>query len=120
MKKIAQTTGNVDDYIAGFPDEIRTALQELREVIKRAAPNAEEIISYRMPAYRQKEVLVYFAAFKDHVSLFPTSSGVAAFSQELSGYRCSKGTIQFPLNCPLPLDLISRIVRFRLGEALAR
>jgi uncharacterized protein YdhG (YjbR/CyaY superfamily) len=110
----------IDDYIAGFPGEIQEQLQCLRAAIKAAAPAAEERISYRMPAFYLRENLVYFAAFKDHIGFFPTSSGVAAFEAELGPYRISKGTIRFPLDRPLPLKLVAKIVKFRAAENLAR
>lgn len=120
MKKMQQSYTTIDEYIAGFPAEIQTGLRELRAAIHEAAPDAVEKISYRMPAFDQMGILVYFAAFKDHYGFFPTSSGVQAFKEELAGYALSKGTIRFPLNQPLPLDLVRRIVRFRVEENLAK
>jgi len=110
----------IDEYIALFPPEIQDRLQELRQAIREEAPDAEETISYRIPTFRLKGNLVHFAAFRDHISFFPASSGVEAFRKELSGYRISKGTIQFPLDAPLPLDLVRRIVQFRVRENLAK
>ncbi len=110
----------VDEYIASFPPEIQRVLQEIRRTIRAAAPEAEEVISYQMPAFKQNGVLVYYAAFKDHVSLFPTGSGVEVFKDELAPYRTSKGTVQFPLDKPLPIDLIKRIIEFRVKENLSR
>jgi uncharacterized protein YdhG (YjbR/CyaY superfamily) len=111
---------SIDEYIALFPEEIQLKLQEIRAAIHAAAPEAEERISYRMPAFAQKGILVYFAAWKDHIGFYPTSSGTQAFRQELSVYEYSKGTIKFPLEKPLPLDLISRIVKFRVAESLKK
>jgi uncharacterized protein YdhG (YjbR/CyaY superfamily) len=111
---------SIDEYIALFPEEIQLKLQEIRAAIHAAAPEAEERISYRMPAFAQKGILVYFAAWKDHIGFYPTSSGTQAFRQELSAYEYSKGTIKFPLEKPLPLDLISRIVKFRVAENLKK
>jgi uncharacterized protein YdhG (YjbR/CyaY superfamily) len=111
---------STDEYIAQFPPEIQAKLQEMRATIKAAAPDAKEKISYGMPAFDQNGVLVYFAAFKDHLSFFPTGSGRAAFGEELNKYPGGKGTIQLPLNEPLPLDLITRIVKFRVSENLAK
>ena len=111
---------SVDEYIAQFPREIQEKLQELREAIRESAPEAEETISYRIPAFRQDGILVYFAAFRDHLSFFPTSSGVSAFQEELSGYVTSKGTVRFPLDKPVPLDLVRRIVTFRVRENLEK
>jgi uncharacterized protein YdhG (YjbR/CyaY superfamily) len=107
---------NIDEYIASFPPNIQAKLQQLRQVIHEAAPDAQETISYQMPAIKQNGVLVYFAAFKNHVGFFPTASGVEAFKDKLAGYKTSKGTIQFPLDEPLPLGLIAEIVRFRVKE----
>jgi len=111
---------SIDEYIAQFPGEIQEKLHELRKTIRDAAPEAEETISYRIPAFRQDGILVYFAAFRDHISFFPTSSGVSAFQEELSGYTTSKGTVRFPLDKPVPLDLVRRIVAFRVRENLEK
>ena len=107
---------SIDEYIATFPPEIRTLLSQLRAAIHEATPEAEETISYQMPAFRQNGVLVYFAAFKDHIGFFPTPTGIETFKDKLSGYKTSKGTIQFPLDQPLPLDLIKEIVRARVKQ----
>ena len=106
----------IDEYIASFPKDIQAKLSELRKAVREAAPQAEETISYQMPAFKQNGVLVYFAAFKNHISFFPTSSGVEKFKGKLSSYKTSKGTIQFPLNQPMPSDLVKEIVRFRVKE----
>ena len=110
---------NIDEYIGTFPKDVQNILQKLRQTIRKAAPDAEEAISYQMPVFKLHGNLVYFAAFKDHIGFFPTSSGVAAFKKELSSYKTSKGTVRFPLNKPLPLALIGRIVKFRAQENLA-
>jgi uncharacterized protein YdhG (YjbR/CyaY superfamily) len=107
---------NTDEYIAGFPENIQEMLNELRSAIRKAAPEAEETISYRMPAYRLNGILVYFAAQKNHIGFYPTSSGVNAFREELAAYKTSKGAIQFPLDKPIPLKLVSTIVKFRVKE----
>lgn len=110
-------TGNeIDRYIEAAPKRAQAKLVELRRIIRAAAPDATETMSYRMPAYKLGRILVYFAAFEDHVSLFPTPSGVAAFEERLGRYEHSKGTIQFPLDQPLPAALVRRIVRFRVAE----
>jgi uncharacterized protein YdhG (YjbR/CyaY superfamily) len=109
---------SIDDYIAGFPKEVGVLLQQMRMTICEAAPGAEEVISYAMPAFKLNGILVYYAAFKNHIGFFPTSSGIAAFKDELSAYKWSKGAIQFPLDKPLPLDLIVKIVKFRVNENL--
>ncbi len=109
---------SVDEYIATFPEDIQALLQELRATIKAAAPGAEERISYRMPAFAQNGNLVYFAALKNHIGFYPTSSGIDAFKDDLAEYESTKGAVRFPFDRPLPLDLISRIVKFRVSENL--
>jgi len=104
----------IDQYIASFPVPVRRKLTELRTTIRKAAPDATEAISYGIPTFKLNGNLVHFGAFKDHISFFPTSSGVRAFAKELKGYETSKGTIQFPLDKPLPLALVKRIVQFRI------
>jgi uncharacterized protein YdhG (YjbR/CyaY superfamily) len=115
-----QAPKNVDEYIAGFPENVQAILGKLRNTVIKAAPEAEEIISYRMPAYKLNGILVYFAAFKNHISFFPTTSGIEVFRKELSAYKCSKGTVQFPLKGQLPWDLITAIVKFRVKENLQK
>lgn len=107
---------NVDDYIKLFPKEIHPSLQKIRSVIKSVVPKAEEIISYNMPAYKQHGVLVYFAAYKNHIGFYPTSSGVRVFADYLKDYKTSKGAIQFQIDKPLPVTLIKKIVKFRMIE----
>jgi len=118
MKNI--TIKNVNVYLAMHPRNVSIMLQRLQQTIKSAAPYAEEVISYQMPAYKFHGVLVYFAAFKNHIGFYPTSSGVAKFKKELSFYKTSKGTVQFPIDKPLPLSLIRGIVRYRVKENLNR
>lgn len=115
-------TKNIDDYILPFDEPVQALLNQLRGYIREAAPDAKEEISYGMPAFRQKGVLVYFAAAKKHLGFYPTGSGVAAFAEELTGlgYRFSKGAIQFPMDKPLPKELIQRIVRFRVQDDAIR
>jgi len=110
--------GSIDEYIATFPEEIQKILEELRATIKAAAPDAEEKISYQMPTFTLKGNLVHFAAWKNHIGFYPTSSGTQAFKNELSIYEGAKGSVKFPIDKPLPLDLISKIVRFRVAENL--
>lgn len=107
---------NIDDYIAGFPKDIQTILKQIRETIRKTAPLAEETISYNMPAFKMKKVLVYFAAYKNHLGFYALPSGNKAFQKELSKYKTGKGSIQFPLNKKIPFDLIKKIVKFRLKE----
>jgi uncharacterized protein YdhG (YjbR/CyaY superfamily) len=102
---------NIDEYISGFSGETRKKLEQIRKVVREVAPEATEKISYGIPTFYLNGNLVHFGGFKDHVSFFPTSYGVAAFKEELSGYETSKGTIKFPLDKPLPLDLIRKITQ---------
>ena len=106
----------IDAYIATFPNDIQALLQALRAAIRAAAPEAEETIAYQMPTFRLNGNLVHFAAHRQHIGFYPTPSGIAAFREELSAYKSAKGSVQFPLGQPLPLDLVQRIVRFRVAE----
>ncbi|HEX9989828.1 MAG TPA: DUF1801 domain-containing protein [Chloroflexia bacterium] len=108
---------SIDEYIATFPEDKQALLKAVRATIKAAAPSAQETISYQMPTFVLNGHLVYFAAWKKHIGLYPASGGVPeAFKDELSRYECTSGTIKFPISQPLPLDLISRIVQFRVAE----
>lgn len=111
---------NINEYIAGFPEDTQKILEQLRTIIRETAPNAEEVISYRMPAFKQNEVLVYFAGYKNHIGFYPTSSGIKAFQSELSEYKYSKGAVQFPIDRQLPAGLISEIVKFRVMETVEK
>ena len=111
---------SIDEYIATFPEDIQAVLQQLRATIHAAAPQATEKISYQMPTFYLKGNLVHFAAFKSHIGFYPAPSGIEAFQQELSAYKSSKGAVQFPIEEPLPLELISRIVKFRVAENLGK
>jgi uncharacterized protein YdhG (YjbR/CyaY superfamily) len=111
---------SIDEYIFRFPREIQRQLQAVRRTIHKAAPKAEEAIRWRMPTFCQHGNLVHFAAFKDHISLFPGSSGIAAFQNELRGYVTSKGTVHFPHGEPIPHRLIAKIVKFRVQESMAK
>jgi len=110
----------IDEYIAGFPKDVQAILQRIRMTIREAAPDAEEKISYQMPTFTLKGNLVHFAAFKNHIGFYPIPSGIEEFKDELSVYEQGKGSVQFPLNKPIPFDLISRIVKFRVKENLAK
>ena len=110
----------IDLYIAEFPDNVQQQLQKLRKIILQTVPNAEEIISYKMPAYKVYECLVYFAGYKNHVGFYPTGSGIAAFEHELGNYKYSKGAVQFEIDKELPRDLIVRMVEYRLASAIAK
>jgi len=107
---------DIDAYISDFPESTQKLLQEVRSIVKQAAPVAAEVISYGMPAFRQDGMLVYFAAFKNHIGFYPIPSGIAAFKEDLSAFECTKGSVHFPLDKPLPAELITRIVTFRLSE----
>ncbi len=110
----------VDAYIAGHPEEVRKVLEEVRAAIRKAAPEAEETISYGIPAYKLHGDLVFFAAAKKHIGFYATPSGHQAFEEELSGYKRGKGSVQFPLAEPMPLDLITRMVAARVAENKAK
>lgn len=112
--------GSIDEYIAQFPEDIQQKLQEIRAVIHAAAPEATEKISYQMPTFFLRGNLVHFAAFKHHIGFYPVPSGIAAFEEELAPYKRSKGAVQFPLDQPIPTELISRIVQFRVAENLQK
>lgn len=108
---------SVNQYIADFPKNIQEILEKIRQIIKETAPQAVEEIAYQMPAYKlNKKPLVYFAAFKNHIGFYATPSGHEAFADELSKYKQGRGSVQFPLNEPVPYDLIERIVKFRVQE----
>ena len=117
MKK---TFKNIDDYIAIQTPEVQILLEQMRETIKNAAPEAEELISYNMPAFKYHGMLVYFAAYKNHIGFYATPTGHSEFKEELSIYKQGKGSVQFPLNQALSLELISRIVKFRMEENLKK
>jgi len=115
-----KTIRSIDEYIGQFAPEVQEILKTLREVIKTSAPEAEEKISYGMPAFALHGNLVYFAAFKNHLGFYPTPSGISAFKDELSEYKSAKGSVQFPLSRPIPYDLISQIVKFRVSENIEK
>jgi uncharacterized protein YdhG (YjbR/CyaY superfamily) len=110
----------IDEYIETFPEDVRTTLNELRQTIKETAPEAEETINYQMPTYALHGNLVHFAAFKNHIGFYPTPSGIEAFKKELSPYKGAKGSVQFPIDQPLPLPLIRKIVEYRVKENVER
>lgn len=111
---------DIDEYIAGFPKDIQERLKKVRETIREAAPEAEEAIKYRMPTFVLNGNLVHFAAFKNHIGFYPAPQGIEEFKEELSAYKGAKGSVQFPYDQPIPLDLISRIVKFRVGQNRAK
>jgi uncharacterized protein YdhG (YjbR/CyaY superfamily) len=114
------TFKDIDEYIAIQTPEVQILLEQMRQTIKKAALQAEEVISYNMPAFKYHGILVYFAAYKNHIGFYATPTGHSEFEKELSAYKQGKGSVQFPLNKPLPLDLISRIVQFRVKENLKK
>jgi uncharacterized protein YdhG (YjbR/CyaY superfamily) len=111
---------SIDKYIAGFPQPVQEILEKIRLTIRRAAPDAEETIKYQMPTFTLKGNLVHFAAFKRHIGFYPVPTGIEAFKKELSVYEGGKGSVKFPLDKPIPYNLISKIVKFRVKENLAR
>ncbi len=110
----------IDEYIKAFPENVQAILQKVRQTIRKAAPEAEETISYRIPTFKLNGFLVHFAAFKDHVGFYPTGRGVEAFKRELSPYKWSRGTIQFPLEKPIPYGLVRRITLYRRKQNLKK
>lgn len=110
----------IDEYIAGFPSETQQILEQVRQTIKKAAPDAEEKISYAIPTFTLNGNLVHFAAFKNHIGFYAMPTGNEAFQEELATYKSGKGSIQFPIDKPMPLDLITKIVNFRVKENLEK
>jgi uncharacterized protein YdhG (YjbR/CyaY superfamily) len=121
MKGPKKGYSTIDEYIAGFPKHIQAILETVRQAIRESAPKSEERISYGIPTFDlNNRHLVHFAAYKNHIGFYPTSSGVAEFRNELLEYEISKGTIRFPLDKPIPLDLVEKIVKFRAKENMAK
>ena len=120
MQGVEKGFTTIDEYIAMFPEDLHKTLSELRAVIKAAAPDAIEKISYQMPTFAQEGNLVHFAVFKNHIGLYPAPRAIEEFSKELAKYEGSKGAIRFPIDQPLPMDLIERIVKFRVAENLKK
>lgn len=114
------TPKDIDEYIAGFPKDVQEILEKVRITIKEAAPEAEETIKYQIPTFTLKGNLVHFAAYKKHIGFYPAPSGIEKFEKELSVYRSAKGSVQFPLDKPIPYDLISQIVTYRVKENIIR
>jgi len=115
-----KTYNNIDEYISTFPGDIQAILQKVRLTIREAAPQAQEAISYQMPTFKLEGNLVHFAAHPKHIGFYPAPSGIEHFQNELTGYVTSKGAIQFPIDQPIPFDLIGRIVKFRVQENLEK
>jgi uncharacterized protein YdhG (YjbR/CyaY superfamily) len=116
MEEIITTNESIDEYILRFSPEVQEILNSIRGVIKEAAPDAVEKISYQMPTFALHGNLVHFAAFKNHIGFYPAPSGIEAFKEELSQYKGAKGSVQFPIEKPIPYELISKIVKFRVAE----
>ncbi len=113
----SQKKSSIDEYIAGFPKDVQAILKQMRAVIRAAAPDAKEKISYGIPTFYTTENLVHFAGYKHHVGFYPTSSGIEHFGKDLAGYELSRGTVRFPLDKPIPYDLVARITEFRVKES---
>ncbi|MHB1357301.1 MAG: iron chaperone [Anaerolineae bacterium] len=120
MENIKAGFGTIDEYVATFPLEVQLLLQQIRATIKAAAPEATEKISYQMPTFFLHGNLIHFAAFKHHIGIYPAPSGIEAFADELSVYVGAKGSVRLPLDKPLPLELITRMVEFRVAENLQK
>jgi uncharacterized protein YdhG (YjbR/CyaY superfamily) len=120
LKSSQTAPKNIDEYIAGFPDDVQEILEKIRMTIREAAPDAEEKISYQMPTFTLKGNLVHFAAYRKHIGLYPAPRGIEKFKKELSAYEGAKGSVRFPLDKPIPFGLISRIVKFRVKDNLER
>lgn len=108
--------GSIDEYIAAFPDDVQEVLEQIRATIKKTAPDAEETIKYGMPTFTLKGNLVYFAAYKNFIGFYPAPTGDGAFKEALAGYKTGKGSVQFPLDKPMPLELIVKIVEWRMRQ----
>jgi len=118
MKPTSSAPANIDEYIAVFPVAVQALLQSVRQTVRTAAPEAQEKISYQIPTFTLRGNLIHFAAFKNHIGLYPGTAAIKAFEGELQGFSTAKGSVQFPLNEPLPLALIGRIVQFCVDEHL--
>ena len=110
----------IDEYIAAFPKDVQAILEKVRATIRKAAPKAEETINYGIPTFTLNGNLVHFAAFKKHIGFYPTPSGIEKYKVELSGYEGAKGSVQFPLDKPIPYELISRITTFRVAQNMEK
>lgn len=120
MKAAKQTFQTIDEYINLFPKDVQKTLEHVRQAIKKSAPEAQETINYQIPTFKLNGNLVHFAAFKNHIGFYPAPSGLKAFEKELFKYKSSKGSVQFPLDKPMPITLIKNIVKYRVKEALKK
>lgn len=116
----AKQANTIDEYIAGFPDDVQKSMEKVRAAIRKAAPRAEEVISYQIPTFKLNGNLIHFAGYKNHIGLYPESRAIEEFEDELTGYKLSKGTVQFPLDKPMPVGLINRITKFCVQRNLAK
>ena len=116
MKSDTSPANNIDEYIASFPKDVQVILQKIRGIIRKVAPDAVEAIKYQIPTFVLNGNLVHFAAFQKHIGFYPTPSGIEEFRDELSVYKSAKGSVQFPLDAPVPFSLITKIVKFRVKE----
>jgi uncharacterized protein YdhG (YjbR/CyaY superfamily) len=116
MQQLSSKFKTIDEYHAAFPKNIKDMLEEMRSTIRQEAPQAQEVISYNMPAFKQNGILVYYAAYKEHIGFYPTASPIRVFKDRLTAYKTSKGAIQFPVERPIPKTLIKDIVRYRINE----
>lgn len=114
------TAKNIDDYIDRFPKDVQRLLKQLRATVKKTAPQAQEKISYAMPAFALNGILVYFAAYQSHIGFYPGAAAILSFKKDIQKFKSSKGTIQFPLDKPLPLALVVRIVKYRVQQNLQK
>jgi uncharacterized protein YdhG (YjbR/CyaY superfamily) len=120
MRKGQSEPKDIDEYIAGFPEDVQEILEEIRTTIRKAAPGAEETIKYHMPTFTLHGNLIHFAAYKNHIGLYPAPRGVEKFKDALSAYEGARSTVRFPLDKPIPFGLISKIVKFRVKKNLER
>jgi uncharacterized protein YdhG (YjbR/CyaY superfamily) len=120
MTKTNDDITNMDDYIEGFPDNVRQILNRIRNTIREAAPDAGETINYGIPTFTLNGNLVHFAAYTRHIGFYPTPSGIERFKEELSGFDCAKGSVKLPIDKPIPYKLIARIVEFRMKESYSK
>jgi uncharacterized protein YdhG (YjbR/CyaY superfamily) len=120
MQNTATSPTTIDQYIAGYPKEVQKLLQQVREAIRKVVPDAEEAISYGIPSFKLNGNLVHFGGFKQHIGFYPGAGGIKAFEKELSAYKGAKGSVQFPIDQPMPLDIITAITKFRVAQNLAK
>lgn len=118
MKANQPVPRNIDEYISGFPPQVQKILEKIRRTIRKAAPKAQEVISYQIPSFKLNGYLVHFAAYQSHIGLYPAPRGVAGFKDDLALYQTGKGTLRFPLDQPIPYELITRVVKFRVKKDL--